>query len=128
MERRVNMKITKEVKEYAIQQFEAKVRESKIKFCAPEKELCESIELESKEVLKAINKLAVAFKSKYSDEANIKLDKTYNYNTQTYDLVFDISVKHKMVYEEPNKAKFLAELSIGESLEDLDQLLNKYFE
>lgn len=115
------MKITKEVRNYAEMLFNEKEKELRIAHAAPyserEKEIkniCQAIfdkcKLEAAEAIREID-----------PSARVSFQNAYNHHSEI------MVTMNRENFQGPNKTKFLAELSMGENLDDLTALVDKYF-
>ena len=123
------MKMTKEVKEFAKREFNNKVSEMREKARIPAKEKEKKIFEEAKEVAGKINDLINDFYNKYSSDEKVKIDFYDTYNDERKNgryARFSVSVASEKI-DFPDEVRFMAELSMGESLDSITELLNKYF-
>lgn len=115
------MKITKEVKTYAENLFNDQVYKARQVYEAPFKEAEEEILAKCQPIFDAcLAEMRLVAKTIHAD-AEISVADRYNRDPDVF-----IRITHDN-YQSPDKAKFMAELSVGESLEDLETLLSKYF-
>ena len=123
------MKITKEVKAFAEREFNAKLEKARNEFYAP-------IEMEEKKVGKEFEKLIESlnnqirefgaqypnFKFRVSDSYSV--DAGFNTN---HIYASRASMERPKFENVPDRMKFMAELSIGEQLDEITKMLEKYF-
>jgi len=117
------MKITKEVKLFAEKEFDKKVSEVRDAFYAPYVDREKQIRVEFKPFVDELNRQYNEFLAKYPD-AKLRVDTHYSDERFTIGSVSVIRTDFKNDFD---KVRFMAELSMGESLSEITTILNKYF-
>jgi 2-oxoglutarate dehydrogenase complex dehydrogenase (E1) component-like enzyme len=121
------MRMTKEVKDYAIREFGLRAQKARENALKPRQNLEESIKERANAILKEANDALEALRKEYKGTHTIDLDRRWKSESKPYSIYATIETKEPFQFSTPDKVKFLAELSTGESLEDLSKLLDKYF-
>lgn len=123
------MKITKEVKVFAEREFDDKMEKARNDFYAPFKALEEEIGFEFEELIKSFNtqlrelgKRHPIFKFRVSD--NYSIENGFNVNGL---YASGVSIERPKFKSPADKVKFMAELSMGQDLSSITELLEKYF-
>lgn len=124
------MKITKEVKAFAEREFNAKLEQARNKFYAPIEKKEEEVGYEFDKLIKSLNSQIREFGAQYpsfkfrvSDNYNIDV----GFNTNHIYASSASLVERPKFENAPDKLKFMAELSMGESLDEITEMLEKYF-
>jgi hypothetical protein len=120
------MRMTKEVKDFAIQEFKKRNQEKRAQFYAPFTTEKERYQKWATDLAKEINELIQEWVDEY--KTIVRLRMTVPSYSDEPQIGFEVSLTRPLPkFEGPDELKFLAELSTEESLEDLTKLLDKYF-
>lgn len=120
----MSLKLTKEVKAFAEREFNNRVEKEMEKFYKPIKDEEKKIKGYAEKRIAEINDLITELKADYP-EFSIKIDTTWEDNEKIF--YANVSKKVRPSYERPDKIRFMAELSTGETLDDVSALLEKFF-
>lgn len=120
------MRMTKEVKEYAIREFKTRVAKKRESFFEPRAKEQKRFQKWADEIAKDLNEIVSNFKEDTQGDITVQV------NANRYDdngkITLTVSLKTPPPeFVAPDELKFLAELSTEESLDDLTKLLDKYF-
>ena len=124
------MKITKEVKAFAEREFNAKLEKARNEFYAPIEAREEEVGKEFEKLIESLNSQIREFGAQYPNfrfrvSDSYSVDAGFNTNH-----IYASSVTmqdHPKFENAPDKMKFMAELSMGESLDEITKMLEKYF-
>lgn len=120
------IRMTKEVKTYAEREFGKKVGEAREKFFLPIKEREQEMTAIFKSEIDAMNQKILELQEKYPD-FYLEVSINYTNNSHVRTLSGSASLKKIPSFNPPDKIRFMAELSIGETLDDVENTLEKYF-
>ena len=116
------IKMTKDVREYAISEFNKKVSESRRLFNLPYKEKLDKISEKISAVIEMTNEELRKIQEEVGNDFSIGINSQYLRGLVPY-----VIMKNDSEYQAPDMLKFLAELSTGESLDELSAMLDAYF-
>ena len=120
------LKMTKEVKTFAEREFDKKVNEAREKFEAPfraqEKETYSKVA----ERMAKINQEFAKLRAEYPDYF-IEVSRCYDSSNTKKEFSVSVRSREMPKFQSPDKVRFMAELSTGETLDDITTMLEKYF-
>lgn len=116
------IKMTKDMREYAISEFNKRVSESRRLFYLPYEEKMKKISERVLAVIEMTNKELEKIREEEGNDYSIGIESSLSRGLSPY-----VRMSYNLRYQEPDKLKFLAELSTGESLDDLSRMLDEYF-
>ena len=116
------IKMTKDVRDYAISEFEKKVSESRRLFSLPYRAKMDEISEKVSAVIEMTNEELRKIHEEVGDDFSIGIDSHYGRGLVPY-----VKMKNNLEYQAPDMLKFLAELSTGKSLDELSAMLDAYF-
>ena len=123
------MKITKEVKAFAEREFNAKLEAARNEFYAPIEAEEKKVGKEFEKLIESLNSQIREFGAQYPD-FKFRVADSYDIDTgfnTNHLFVSRASMERPKFENVPDKMKFMAELSMGESLDEITKMLEKYF-
>jgi hypothetical protein len=122
------IRLTKEVKDYALNEF--RNRASALRMAAADalKPRQDQLQAEADAIVSKFNADVQALRDKYAQEARTYLSTPAKYGYGNNDQ--EIALRVCCIMPDipvPNESKFMAELSQGQSLDEISSMLDKYF-